>query len=51
MIRADGELVVACGDGALELRNVQRAGGKRMATEDFLRGVRVSRGEVLASIG
>ncbi len=51
VIRADGELVVACGDGALALRNVQRPGGKRMAIGDFLRGVRVSRGEVLASIG
>jgi methionyl-tRNA formyltransferase len=51
VIRADGELVVACGDGALVLRDVQRAGGKRMATGDFLRGVQLSPGDVLESIG
>ncbi|MGZ5101917.1 MAG: methionyl-tRNA formyltransferase [Usitatibacter sp.] len=51
VVRLDGELVVACGEGALALRSVQRAGGKRMAAKDFLRGVRLSRGEVLGSAG
>jgi len=49
IIRAETELVVACGDGALALCVVQRAGGRRMAARDFLRGMRVSRGEVFAS--
>jgi methionyl-tRNA formyltransferase len=36
---ANGDrLVIACGEGALALREVQRAGGKRMAISDFLRG-------------
>ena len=34
-----GELVVACGDGAVRLLNVQRAGGKPVGAEEFLRGV------------
>ena len=35
---ADGRLVVGTPDGALELREVQPAGGKPMAAEDYLRG-------------
>src|SRR6185436_20690636 len=33
-----GKLTVGCGAGALEILELQRAGGKRLATEDFLRG-------------
>lgn len=32
------ELVIACGDGAVELTQVQRAGKKAMAAEELLRG-------------
>lgn len=35
---ASGELLVACGQGGLRLQVVQRAGGRRMAMADFLRG-------------
>jgi methionyl-tRNA formyltransferase len=35
---SDSKLVVACGDQALELLEIQRAGGRRMAAGDFLRG-------------
>jgi methionyl-tRNA formyltransferase len=31
-------LVVACGAGALEIRALQRAGGKRLAAATFLAG-------------
>lgn len=31
-------LVVACGQGALEILELQRAGGKRLSASDFLRG-------------
>ena len=31
-------LTVGCGEGALEILELQRAGGKRLATADFLRG-------------
>jgi methionyl-tRNA formyltransferase len=34
-----GDLVVACGDGAVRLLNVQRAGGKPVSAEEFLRGL------------
>ncbi len=36
-------LVVACGDGALRLTEVQPEGGKRMTAEQFLAGHRVER--------
>jgi len=32
------ELVVACGRGALRIDRLQRAGGKRLAADEFLRG-------------
>jgi len=38
---SDGKLVVACGSGALELLEIQRPGGRRMAAADFLRGTPV----------
>jgi methionyl-tRNA formyltransferase len=41
---ADG-IVVACGTGVLRLTELQRAGGKRLAAGDFLRGVPVHAGE------
>jgi len=37
-IRAGDELIVACGSGALLIRELQRAGGRRLAARDFLRG-------------
>jgi methionyl-tRNA formyltransferase len=44
----DGRLVVACGEAALELLELQAAGGKRLATPDFLRGHPVAAGTLLA---
>ncbi|WP_293854597.1 methionyl-tRNA formyltransferase [uncultured Alsobacter sp.] len=40
----DGQLTVACGDGAVRLLQVQRSGGKPMPASDFLRGVPVPPG-------
>ena len=37
-VAVGGSLVVACGGGSVELLEVQPAGGKRMASGDFLRG-------------
>jgi len=40
----DGRLTIACGDGAVRLVQVQRAGKQPMAAEDFLRGTPVAAG-------
>ena len=37
---AAGALVLGCGTGALELCDVQAPGGRRMASADWLRGLR-----------
>ncbi len=40
-------LVIACGEGALSLTDVQLSGKKRMPADAFLRGCRIQVGEVL----
>ena len=40
----DGNLTVACGDGAIHIIELQRAGARPMTSEDFLRGMRLSPG-------
>ena len=44
----DGDLAIACGNGAVRLVDVQRAGGKPMTAQDFLRGVRLAKGDRLS---
>ena len=44
----DDHLTVACGDGAVRLTQVQRAGRQPMAAEEFLRGTKVGAGARLA---
>ncbi len=34
-------IVVACGDGALRLTELQKPGGRRLASADFLRGTQI----------
>jgi methionyl-tRNA formyltransferase len=43
----DDRLTVACGEGAVRLTEVQRAGKKPMAAEDFLRGLTLHPGTTL----
>ena len=38
-------IVVACGEGAIEATELQRAGGKRLKAAEFLRGFHLTRGE------
>ena len=45
IISADNELVIGCGKGALSLIKVQKAGGKPMLIQDFLRGNKFTVGE------
>ena len=42
----DDRLTVACGEGAVRIVELQRAGGKPMAADEFLRGTPVARGSV-----
>jgi methionyl-tRNA formyltransferase len=44
----DDKLTIACGRGAVRLVELQRAGGKPMAAEEFLRGMPVAPGSVFA---
>jgi methionyl-tRNA formyltransferase len=37
-------LTVACGEGALEITELQRAGGRRLAASDFVRGLALAPG-------
>jgi methionyl-tRNA formyltransferase len=48
VLSADPQLVIACGDGALALREVQPAGRTRMAAEAWVRGRGISVGRRLA---
>ena len=40
----DGALTIACGDGAVRIVELQKAGGKPMRTDEFMRGTSVSPG-------
>ncbi len=44
----DDDLTIACGDGAVRLVTLQKAGGKALGAEDFLRGNPLPPGTVLA---
>lgn len=48
ILRADekGGLIVACGEGALRLTEVQLPGGKRMKDTDLLRGRKIVQGDL-----
>lgn len=46
---APGKLVIACGRGALEVLELQRAGGKRLAAETFLAGHAIAPGARFAT--
>jgi methionyl-tRNA formyltransferase len=44
----DDELTIACGDGAVRLVELQRAGKQPMQADEFLRGTPVARGAALS---
>jgi methionyl-tRNA formyltransferase len=44
----DAHLTIACGDGAVRILELQRAGGRPMKVEEFLRGAPVAPGTRLA---
>ena len=43
----DDALTIACGEGALQVLDIQRAGKAPMKADEFLRGVRLAKGFVL----
>ena len=45
-----GRLLVGCGEGALAITAVQRAGGKRLGVDEFLRGRPIVAGLVLGRV-
>lgn len=45
-----GRIRVACKDGALDISVLQRAGGKKMSSEDFLKGQKLELGSRLSSV-
>lgn len=44
----DDNILIACGNGALRLTRLQRAGKSAMNAEDFLRGFELPKGQVIA---
>jgi len=44
----DDVLTIACGTGAVQLLELQRAGGKVVTAADFLRGAAIAKGQHLA---
>ena len=44
----DEELTIACGEGAIRLLEVQRAGGKPVTAPEFLHGAKLTKGIVLS---
>jgi methionyl-tRNA formyltransferase len=47
VLTGTGELAVACGDGAVILTEVQQEGKNALPVAEFLRGARMTEGEVL----
>ncbi len=43
----DGELTIACGDGAIRITELQRAGGRAMGAAEFRRGIGIAQGAKL----
>lgn len=48
ILSLDGAITVACGEGALKITELQRAGKGPMSANDFLRGFPLKKGERLA---
>jgi methionyl-tRNA formyltransferase len=44
----DGQLTIACGDGAVRIVELQKAGGRPMKAEEFLRGTSIAPGARMA---
>lgn len=47
VLQAETNLVIACGEGAVDLSLLQRSGKRAQPTEEFLRGFAIENGQVL----
>ncbi len=47
LLAAHGELVIACGQGALKLMEIQLAGKRRLPVDQFLHACTLTAGDVL----
>jgi methionyl-tRNA formyltransferase len=47
ILDATARLIAACGEGAMEILEVQQEGRRRMPAEDFLRGYEIEAGDIL----
>lgn len=47
VLQADDTLIIACGEGAVEILLIQQEGRKRLAAADFLRGYKVEPADLL----
>ncbi|MFK7910635.1 MAG: methionyl-tRNA formyltransferase [Akkermansiaceae bacterium] len=47
VLKADEELIIACGENALKIEHLQPDGSRRMSADDFLRSSPISKGDVL----
>lgn len=45
ILNCDKTLEIACGKGSIIIKSLQKAGGKKMAVCDFLRGVKLEKGD------
>jgi methionyl-tRNA formyltransferase len=44
----DEQLTIACASGAVRLTELQRAGGRAVTVEEFLRGTKIEKGTKLS---
>ncbi|NNE47487.1 MAG: methionyl-tRNA formyltransferase [Rhodothermales bacterium] len=51
VLGSEDEMIVACGDGAVEIMELQLEGRRKMSAREALRGYRLTRGELLGRPG
>ena len=47
ILSAEGQLEIACGGGSVIIKTLQKAGAKMMSASDFLRGTKLTKGEII----
>lgn len=47
ILSVDNKMEIACGEGSILIEKLQKAGGNPMSIKDFLRGVRLNKGDII----